>query len=256
MTSTVIIRIGPIADSDGNVLNVYAPLSYRISREAVVFAPTDREGLQSVSRTLQDVDLACAPELAEAATAIGAEVRPLTSAEAELAADVALGLKPIAGVPEATDAHRRRFFFRALGRLEDSPIRTRLEAGALAQGEITGQIADREIAVGVTMGHKFDSYPIWLFSIVGTGSENEGDVDLAMINEPEYVRNALQRAYGFDYVPRLATAIGPIDRRWSDLWLPVLSAAIEAVAAIDNGGGHGASTPQTELTAHMNLLSL
>lgn len=239
MTSTMIIRIGPLGDDAGNRLHVYAPLSDRISPDSVVFAASDEEGYSRVACELPGLAFACLPDQAEAAATIGAEPRPLSRAEAELAADIALGLKPIPGVPDPTDQAMRRHLFRALGDVLESPAWARIRAGDLLQGEVAGPIGNRRVEVGLTLAYRGDPCPMMMVSIAGTGNDTDGDVDLVLPDEPEYARIAIERAYGVPAVPRLVLATGPAGRDWNDLWLPVLVAALAHIARPDTDESEG-----------------
>jgi hypothetical protein len=256
----MIARIGPISDADGNQLNVYVPLARDVTRDSVVFASTDSSGLRLVAEAMSGVELACEPSLAEAGAEIGATPRQMTASETALTAEVALGLKVLKGVPKTSDPHLRRNFLKALVTCLEAPVLSLIKDGSVLQGEVNGKLGERSVRVGVTCAYRDDPWPTLLFSIVGTGDDNEGDVDLALTPGPDYLRRALLHAYGLDAVPRLALQSGPAGQDWCDKWLPVMTAAFLALSMIDPESGRGiaATTPNAgaALNAEFTLLSI
>ncbi|SPH23957.1 hypothetical protein DEA8626_03034 [Defluviimonas aquaemixtae] len=237
MDNDLIIRIGPARDENGNTKSFYLPLTPDISRESISFAETDRQGIAEVVEALPNRTLHCEPALAEAGATLGLAPRNLTDEEAQLAADLALRLKPIEGIPDPRERRVRRKFFKALAKARNSPVWHRMDNGSIVQGEVTGDVSERPIKVGVTAAARMDDVPVLMISIIGTGSDLEGDVDLILMESPEYARLQLHRAYGLSAVPRLVLRNGPVDQGWSSRWLPVINAILEGIADGKTGDG-------------------
>ena len=96
-----------------------------------------------------------------------------------------------------------------------------------------------------------------MISIIGTGGDLEGDVDLILMESPEYARLQLHRAYGLSAVPRLVLRNGPVDQCWSSRWLPVVNAILEGIADGKTGDGTVAEVtsegPGYRLSLHLPL---
>lgn len=242
MAETVITRIGPIVDSKGQTLFVYAPLSGRVTQEAVVFTQDDAEGLSQIISVLGDVDIAVDRVLVEAGAMLGLKARELSVGEAVLASEIALGLHKLSGVPSTTNAAWRRGFFEQLGAAWFAPAINLLTEGIVAQGEVSGQTGGRKIRIGVTCAFRPDPDPTVLFSLAGTGDEAKADVDLALMEEPYYLRDQLSGAYNVDAVPRIAVSDGFVDTAWCDNWLPVITTVLAALSAIPTDKTSGEAT--------------
>lgn len=258
MNDTLIISIGPIFDSERRKLFFYVPLLATIEREQVVLEATDEAGLAALSAMLPAGTFSCAPSLAGAARSLSIPVREPSSDEQLLACDVALGLKPLQGVASSSDRLKVRQFLTALAKLMQAPVWHQLRAGTLSQGSAEGMVEATPIRVEMTVGMRDGQPPALLFSILGTGTDNEGDVDLVITEEPKYLAQEIQKAYGVSVVPRLFFKDGPSPQVWNDRWLPVLTAAMTALATL--GGQQITSEATTDkisadqITCEMRLL--
>jgi len=235
MNNTMIARISPIFDAQGNRLNVYVPLCGEVRHENVIFEASDEAALRAISDSLPGHTFACGPEMEAAASVVGALVRPLTKLEAVLVSEIALGLNPPAGVPKTSNPEVRREFFQNLADLLEAPAWGQIVAGVLARGEAEGEVDGTPIRVGLTLGVRKDPVQTLLASIAGTGSETDGDAEVVLDAGPEYIRSALHRAYGLKVVPKLTLPHGPAELSWNDQWLPVLTVAIKTLAMIEEG---------------------
>jgi hypothetical protein len=242
MSSTLIIRIGPIFDEDSHRMFFYMPLSPEIAHDQVVFEADDEVGLAAVAGKLTPGSFACAPALADAARKLDIPVRAPSRTEARLACDVALGLNPPDGVPAVSDRVMRRSFFASLAAAMKAPVWQQLEAGALAQGSAEGGTSSAPVRVELTVAMRREEgeMPIFMVAIAGSGTDDAGDVDVVLATGPEYLSDEMQRAYGMAVVPRLFLQSGAAPQDWNDRWLPVLTAALWALAEL---GGHPSVQP-------------
>ena len=140
MSKTLIIRIGPVFDAERRRLFFYAPLLPEIAHDQVVVEADDAAGLAAAASKLAPGSFACAPALADAARALDIPVRAPSPAEAQLACDVALGLKPPDGVPAVSDRVMRRAFFMSLAAAIKAPVWHKQRARA---GRTDGRDAPR-----------------------------------------------------------------------------------------------------------------
>jgi hypothetical protein len=232
----MIVRIGPVIDDRGKENFVFAPLSAEVHRDAIVFSEDDRDGYGAVMAQLPGRSFSCEPENENAGAAAGLSSRELTGGEARLAVEIALGLRPLEGIPDVTEAAWRRMFFSVLGDAGPAPATLKLTEGGNASGIVTGKVAQRPVDAAVTVAFRGNPVPTLVLTLDANAGSAPFDVDVTMTPEPQYLRDQIKRAYWLDAVPRVLRRDVETDRTWYDSWLPVLTASIGALANLPASG--------------------
>ncbi|MEL6246298.1 MAG: hypothetical protein AAFQ85_13200 [Pseudomonadota bacterium] len=227
----LIARIGPIRDTEGHILNVYVPLTATLSFENVVFSDDEIRGVQDAAQGFRPEHVALMPDLVAASSALGFPTSEPRFRDNELIAEIALGLRPIEGVPPVSTPRARRHLFYALGALMQSAALNELQSGSVIDAELQGRTDKNTPFHGAaTLEYRYTLEPGLTFALQDLEAGPAHVLLVSFRDAPRYAAEALGTAFGLPGVPYFNLPEGVLDETWSEKWLGPLSACL-AVAA-------------------------